>query len=567
MNRFDFKKKISEGIKIAVKSVYKEVSKDLIDEIELTVPNARKYGDFSTNFCLVVSKKLNQPSNKVAQSIKTSLDEIVRQGELKDYIRQIKIGGTGFLNFYISENLKATWLEDIYKEKYFNQVKTVRKEKRISIEFVSANPTGPLTIAHARQAVVGDCLANLYEFCGYKVTREYYINDEGRQVELLGKSVKARCRQLLNMKSNFPAEGYKGKYVIDIARKLLGSLSKEKIRKDIYSVEVYSTKAIKIIMDKIKYDLENLGVSFNKWPKQSQITKSKKMEQLLKQLQAQGYLYRKNQALWFKTTLLGDTKDRTLIKKNGQYTYFAPDIVYHDNKLTHNNRVINVWGPDHHGYIPRIKAAVEAMGYNPNSITILIVQLTTVYKKGKPLSMSKRKGEFISLEDILKLVGKDVTRFFLLMRKLDSHLDFDLELAKKTSINNPVFYLQYAHARICSIMEKATHRFDGNNLHNKLNSLNSIELTNLDAQIEKEIISKLLRFPDEILICLESLEPYRLVSYLQELVSDFHKYYADKRVLLEDEKLTLSRLYLCECVRKTLKQGLELLGIQAPERM
>lgn len=567
MDRINFKQKICDGIREAVRNVYKELDKDLVRGIELFVPNNRKYGELSSNFCLSVSKKLNRSPKKVAQDIKTELNKVLEYHKLKNYIKQIKVEGGGFLNFYLTDNLKFMWLQNIYNRRYFDSIRKMGRGKKVSIEFVSANPTGPLTIAHARQAVVGDCISKGYEFCGYNVTREYYINDEGRQIDLLGKSVKARCRQLLGLKSHLPLNGYQGQYVINIAKKLLHRLCRKKIKKDIYKEDIYSNGAIRIICKRIKKDLKNLGVKFDKWCKQSSITKSGKIDKLFKELESRGYLYTKNKAVWFKSSAFGDTKDRALIKKNGEYTYFAPDIVYHHDKLSHNHRIINVWGPDHHGYIPRIKAAVKAMGYDVKLVTVLIVQLTTIYSKGKPISMSKRKGEFISLDDILKIVGKDVTRFFLLMRKVDSHLDFDLELAKQSSINNPVYYVQYAHARICSIFKKAIRRFGSNKLDNKLSKITLNDLINLNTDLEKDIISKLIILPDEILICIKNLEPYRIVNYLQELASDFHKYYAKEKVLLKEEKLTLARLYLCECVRRILKQGLDLLGIEAPERM
>jgi len=567
MDRLNLESEICDAIKEVTFSLFKEKGKNLVKKLELTVNPTPRYGDLSTNFCLIASKKLKQSPFKIAQKIKKALDEIIKQDKLKSCVHDIKVEGTGFLNFYLSKELKLLWLENIYKEKYFNNVRKIGKGKKVSVEFVSANPTGPITVAHARQAVVGDSISNIYKFCGYNVTREYYINDEGKQIELLGKSVQTRCMEILNLDSKLPEDGYKGEYITDIAKKLMSSLSIEKIIKNKYEEKVYSDKAVQLIINIIKRDLKNLGVQFDKWRKQSDITKDKAIKKLFKKLENKGFIYRKDKAVWFKSSMFGDSKDRTLIKKNGEYTYFAPDIIYHNEKLTENEKVIDVWGPDHHGYIPRIKAAVEAMGWNPELVTILIVQLTTIYSKGKPLSMSKRKGEFISLHDVLKSVGKDVTRFFLLMRRLASHLDFDLELAKQTSLSNPVYYIQYAYARICSIMRKAVERFCSDRLYKKLDSVNFQDLDNLNTDIEKEIIDRLIRIPDEILICFRSLESYRLVNYLQELVACFHKYYSSKRILLKDEKLTISRIYLCECIRKTISQGLNLLGINAPESM
>jgi len=567
MNKIDFKNNLSDCIKRAVVSRYKGISNNLLDNIELVVPNIAKYGDLSTNFCLAVSKELKQSANEVSLNIKLSLDEILKSCQLDDCIDEIKIEGAGFLNFYLSSDIKSMWLEGIYNGKYFNDVNKIGKRQKISIEFVSANPTGPITIAHARQAVVGDSISNIFEFCGYKITREYYINDEGRQILLLGESVKARCKELLGEKVEIPDGGYKGTYIIDIARKMLNSLSSNKIKADKYIQEVYSKGAVEIIIDKIKCDLENIGVMFNKWCRQSNITSGKKIKQLFKKLEHKQYIYGKDGASWFKSSLFNDEKDRVLVKKDGEYTYFAPDIAYHYEKLSRSDRVINIWGPDHHGYIPRMKAVVEALGYNQDALNVLIVQLTTVYSKGKPISMSKREGEFATLEDIFKAVGKDVTRFFLLMRKLDSHLNFDLELAKEASMNNPVFYIQYAHARICNIIKNAKDEFKCKDFKPKFKKITTKQLKMLNTDIEKELINKLIILPDEILIFLRSLEPYRIATYLQELASIFHRYYSEQRVLSSDKELTLSRLYLCQCTGIILKQGLNLLGVKAPRSM
>lgn len=565
MDRIKFKAKVCGYIKEAFRESYNK--KDITQEVELNVPNLSKYGAYSTNFCLRVSSQVGETPRKVAEKVRNSLEEIIKSKSINQYLKEIKVEGPGFLNFYLTEEIKLLWLKKIYEQSYFQGLKDRGKGRKVSVEFVSANPTGPLTVAHARQAVVGDSLCNILEFCGYEVIREYYINDEGRQIELLGESVKTRCLELLNLESDIPCHGYKGDYILDIAKGFMEKNSKQKVKDDSYDIDVYAIYAVENILSKIKEDLQDLGVYFNKWPRQSEITSSDRIREIFEELEEKDYFYKKEGAVWFESTLFGDNKDRVVIKKDGEYTYFAPDIVYHNDKLKENDKNINIWGPDHHGYIPRLKAAVEALGYNPELLDVLLVQLTIVYKDGEPLSMSKREGEFISLKEILDAIGKDITRFFLLMRTLDSHLDFDLELAKKSSMDNPVYYVQYAHARICSIFKNAMEKFGSEELTQALNGLEIDDLKCLTVPEEKEIINHLLMLPDEILICINSLEPYRIVDYLKNLASKFHKFYAKERVLSEDKKITLRRLFLCKCIREILDKGLNLLGIEVPETM
>ncbi len=567
ISRLELEYQICGLIRTVALSMFKKLKNLETEDININVPHSSQYGDLSTNFCMKISNILKQPPRGAAEKIKKALEDEIDKSILRDYVEKIKVEGPGFLNFYLNSNVKNKWLKDIYKGTYLKGIDKIGQKQKVSVEFVSANPTGPLTIAHARQAVIGDCISNIHKVCGYKVKKEYYINNEGRQIELLGQSVEARCLQLLGEDSTIPDGGYKGDYLIDVAKEMMKSLSKDKIKNNKYTSQFYSNKAIPVILKKIKSDLSKLGVEFDKWPKQSEMTKGENLEKILKFLKEKKYLYKKDKALWFKSTKFKDSKDRVLVKKNGEYTYFAPDIVYHKQKLEDNHKLIDIWGPDHHGYVSRVKAAIKAMGYDPDLLKVLIVQLTTVFNKGKPLSMSKREGEFVSLEDVFKVLGKDATRFFLLMRKSDSHLDFDLEIAKKHSANNPVYYIQYAHARICSINRKAAGRLGKSKLTGKFKKISFENLKKLDTPFEIELINQLLKLPDDILISLKNLEPYRLIIYLQELASSFHKYYSHKRVLLKNEDLMLSRLYLCECVRKTLIKGLNLLGIESPETM
>ncbi|MFC1621112.1 arginine--tRNA ligase [Candidatus Omnitrophota bacterium] len=515
------------------------------DIVYLEYPKEKKFGDFSANIAMRLTKELKKPPLQIAADILKEMDWS------KDDIDEVKIEKPGFINFYLSHSSVAEELKDILNQRDKFGCSAVGKGKKAQIEFVSANPTGPLTVAHGRQAAIGDSLARIMENCGYKVTREYYLNDEGVQMDILGCSVKARFLENIGEGSGFPENGYKGDYIYEIAKEM-----ESKVKKDAPESS-FADHAYKHIMTTIKKDLDDFGVHFDVWYSQRKLAESGKIKNALTVLKDKGFLYEKDGATWFASTRFNDDKDRVVIKNDGSYTYFAPDIAYHKEKFEKGyEKVINIWGPDHHGYVNRMKAACQALGFNKDSLSILISQLVTLYRDKKPMKMSTREGEFITLRQVIDEVGKDAGRFFFMMRRTDSHLDFDLELAKSRSMDNPVYYIQYAHARISSIGKFSEGaKPDMKNLHL------------LDKPEESDLIKNLMRYPKIIQTAANNLEPYILLSYLQELASLFHSYYNSCRVVTDDNNLTGARLALIKAVKTVLFSGLGLLGVNAPEKM
>jgi len=426
---------------------------------------------------------------------------------------------------------------------------------------VSANPTGPLTVAHGRQAAIGDTLVNILQAVGFDAKREYYVNDEGNQINILGRSIKARAQQILGQDIPLFEDAYQGEYI-----RLMAQVFMEQGRiKTLEDLEKQPEAAFRqfgvaYLMDLITKDLEDFGVHFDTWSYQSRIANGTAIEKLLADFRAKEFVYDSEGAWWFKSTLWGDDKDRVVRKSDGQYTYLTPDIVYHQDKFARGfERIVNILGPDHHGYIPRIKAAAAALGHSVDDLDILIVQLATIYRDGKEVSMSTRRGEFISLREVMDEVGRDAARFFFLMRQASAHLEFDLELAKKQSAENPVYYIQYAHARIHSIIRKA---------HDELQWQPKIQdLKNLAQPEEMDLMRKIGLYPDILIACANTLEPFGLVRYLQEVASTFHKFYDSCRVLDENKEISVERLALIDAARVVLGNGLKLLGVSAPQKM
>ncbi|MDP2911892.1 MAG: arginine--tRNA ligase [Candidatus Omnitrophota bacterium] len=537
-------------IKNAVKKAFPEIPDNVIGEsLSLEIPKEKKFGDFSANIAMRLSKELRKPPFEIAGSI-------IKNIEKSSCIQDVKVEKPGFINFYISNKAVVAALEDIIKEGAEFGASGIGKDKKVQIEFVSANPTGPLTVAHGRQAAIGDSLARILKFCGYDVVKEYYVNDEGVQIQALGKSVKARLMEALGEKSEFPENGYKGKYIYDIAKTLSDSVSRQDRRlteSDDFFMEHASGEILKTIIK----DLDDFGVHFDVWYSQKALAKSGKVEKAVDDLKKKEFLYEQDGATWFKSTGLGDDKDRVIIKSDGSYTYLTPDIAYHKEKFEKGyDRIINIWGPDHHGYINRIKAACQAMGYDKEKLSILIAQLVTLYRDGKPVKMSTREGEFITLREVMDEVGRDAARFFFIMRRVESHLDFDLALAKAQTLDNPVYYIQYAHARISSIIEFSK---DVNpNLEN---------LILLDKEQELDIVKALMHYPKIVEAAASNLEPSILLTYLQDLAGLFHSYYNAYRIVTDDKPLTEARITLIQAVKKVIASGLGLLGVTALEKM
>lgn len=522
---------------------------------QLEIPKAREHGDLFTNVALRLSSLTAQRPMDTALKITSILQEKLNVSPVKSAIKTIEAKPPGFINFWLSEEVFYRTLEVIAGHKDRFGRGDTGESKKVLIEYVSANPTGPLTIAHARQAAFGDSLANVMEFCGYRVKREYYINDEGVQMATLSDSTLARYLELLKKEYSFPENGYKGAYVYDIAKAIIRKY-KDRFVKDSRRRKKFFLKfSCDWIMETIKKDLKDFSVYFNSWYSQARLARSGKIEKALKLLRKKNYIYDNEGASWLKSSAFGDEKDRVVIKSDGAYTYLAPDIAYHRDKFRRGfDKLIDIWGPDHHGYIPRIKAAVQALGFDKEALSVIIIQLATLFREGKPVSMSTRQGEFITLRELMDEVGKDAGRFLLLMRKAEAHLDFDLELAKKQSSQNPVYYVQYAHARICSILEKR-------------NPPGTPQLEALKEKEEMDLIKLLWQFPHIIKLCGLGLEPHGLVVYLQELAGAFHYFYDKHRVITDDETLTDARLCLVNCSRIVLSTGLTLLGVSAPKKM
>jgi len=538
-----------ELIALVSRSLAKQGSFDEYKEsISLDLPTDKRFGDFSTNIALKLSKLLKKSPQIIAAELIDLIQKEIKNSELKDLITQVKVEGVGFINFYLKENYFYEQLREIIiKGKEALRV-DLGHGKKVLIEFVSANPTGSLSIAHARQAAAGDCLANILDFIGFKVSREYYLNDEGNQINILGKSVELRLKELKGEKIEFPENYYQGDYIRDIA--------KEAQKKKIKDADL-GDFAAKVILKIIKQELIDFGVKFDCWYSQKELAKSGKVEKAFEQLKQKGFLFEQDKALWFKSTEFGDDKDRVIVKSDGSQTYLAPDMAYHQDKFKRGfNWLINLWGPDHHGYINRVKASIEAFGHKKDDLTVVIVQLATIFRNGQPIQMSTRRGQYITLREVLDEVGKDASRFFFLMRRTSSHLDFDLEIAKKQSSENPVYYVQYAHARICSILRSSSVKIKDN-----------LDLSVLKEKEELSLIKKLLEFEAALNICLVTCDPYMLTVYLQELSESFHKFYDLHRVLGQLNVLTSARLALIKATKIILATGLELLGITQPESM
>jgi len=545
---------LEERILGAVKRILNRefsIPKDFLLNLSLEIPKDKKFGDLSTNIALRLSRDLKESPREIASEICSHLK---KEPFFKEDILDLRIEEPAFINFFLKKEYFYKVLKIILKEKSDFGRQNLGETKKVLIEFVSANPTGPLSVAHGRQAAVGDALANILEFLRFKVKREYYLNDAGVQMDFLGKSISARYKELLGQESEFPSGGYRGEYIYDIARKIISSQKNFKV----LDSEFFKDFGIKYILDVIKKDLKDFGVKFDNFYSEKALRKTKKIEDVIRSLERKNLLYEKEGALWFRSSQFGDDKDRVIIKSNKELTYLLPDITYHRDKFKRGyDWLIDLWGPDHHGYIPRLKASLIALGYKEENISIKIIQLATIYREGKPIAMSTRKGEIITLREILESVGYDSARFFFLMRRLDSHLDFDLELAKKRSFENPIYYIQYAHARICSILDNA--RIPFRKIYNSNLSL-------LSSSQELEILRLVSQFSYTVRICYQLLDPYSLTSYLLNLASSFHRFYESCRVLGQGE-LTLSRLALVYGIKIVLENGLNLLGIKAREKM
>ncbi|MCK5450737.1 MAG: arginine--tRNA ligase [Candidatus Omnitrophica bacterium] len=558
----DISKKIEDRLRSSCKEYFDSNLPDISFpenmDVTIQVTKDASHGDLYSNIAMRLASVAKCAPQKLGEDIVSVFKNAMKGTIVADYIKDVELKG-GFINFKLAVKYyhRVLFLINSQKDSFGRAEKD--SNKHVNLEFVSANPTGPLTIAHGRQAAIGDALSRILRFSGVKVTNEYYLNNTGRQIDLLGKSVKIRYQNLFGKNESMPEDGYQGGYVTDIAegiKKIRGdSLLDEK------TYDFFREYAVNYIMKLIEDDLLDFGVKFDVWTPQTEIERENKVEAVLNALDEAGYIYENEGAKWFASTKFGDDKDRVVVKSDGAYTYLAPDIAYHLDKYKRGyTHLVDFLGPDHHGYIKRMKAAIQALGKDKSSLDILIVQLVTLLRGGETVSMSTRRGEFVSLRELIEELGKDVTRFFFLSRRLDSHLDFDIELAKRESSDNPVFYIQYAHARICSIKK-----------YSRKNRIKLMfvrkDVKKLSSKEEMRLIRKLSEFPFAVKASAEALEPNRLIAYLNDLARCFHSFYTECRVISDDPVLSKTRLFLVECTRIVLSNGLGLLNITLPERM
>ena len=524
-------------------------------EIVVEKPKDEKMGDFSTNIAMTLARSERKNPKMIAESVVRYL----KNGDLS----QVEIAGPGFINLKMSHEFFLQRLKNVVKQgDDFGQT-DVGQGTKVLIEFVSANPTGPLHVGHGRGAAVGDALARILKKSGYDLSTEYYINDVGNQMNFLGRSTWLRYRELLGEAIEFPDDHYRGEYIKDIANEIVKQKGNEFLNKPEEECLPFFRKFAKDnILKGIQKDLTEFRVNFDNWFSEQSLYDGSSVEKAIEWLKGKGHIYEKDGAVWLKSSAFNDDKDRVLVKKTGEKTYFCSDIAYHQNKINRGfKKIINLMGADHHGYVPRMEAVLQAMGYDNKIFKILLIQFVSLLRAGEKISMSTRAGEFETLRDVVSEVGVDVARYYFLMRSSDTHLDFDLELAKKETSENPVFYIQYAHARICSIFRTAGEKGV------VWNRSNEVDLSLLVEGEEFGIIRAVLAFPEIVEKSARALEVHRISHYLLDMVSRFHGYYSRHRVISDDKALTLARLSLLDAIRITIRNGFELMGISSPEKM
>ncbi|UCE05582.1 MAG: arginine--tRNA ligase [bacterium] len=523
--------------------------------IALERPKIEAHGDWATNVAMQLASIARKNPRQIAQEIQQKLSFE------SDLIEKVEIAGPGFINFYLGWGFYRQALQGIIDKGQEVGNSDWGKGGKVQIEFVSANPTGPLNVVSARAAAIGDIMANLYNAVGFNVDREYYINDAGKQVRLLGASVSSRYMALFEKQEDFPEDGYHGDYVKDLAEQIAEENGDQFVLVPLEErQQQLSQIALEKMIDLQKRNMEDYRVHFLTWFHESSLREKNEHLDVLMELEKKDYTYEKDGAIWFRSEQFGDEKDRVLMTSEGEPTYFLVDIAYHRNKFQRGyEKLYDIWGPDHHGHIPRMKAAMKALGYPEDSFHVEIVQQVNLLRGGQIVKMSKRAGEIIEMQEVIDEVGVDAARFFFVNRKCSSHLDFDIDLAKKQSDENPVYYVQYAHARVFNIIKFAEEQ--------GLTIDDSVDLDLLDKDEEKQLIRKLLQYPEVISKAAQFWEPHRLTNYLQELAATFHHFYHIHRVVTDDVPLSKARLFLCRGTQIVFANGLKILGITAPERM
>ncbi|MDQ1362918.1 MAG: arginyl-tRNA synthetase [Pseudomonadota bacterium] len=562
---------------------------DVTAEIQVTRTKDASHGDFACNIAMMLAKPAGKNPRVLAQSLMDAMPA-------SPHVSKVEIAGPGFINFYLNANSALSVIDTINQQGERFGLSNMGAGKRVQVEFVSANPTGPLHVGHGRGAAYGATVADLLAAVGFKVHREYYVNDAGRQMDILATSVWLRYLELCDVQFTFPSNGYRGEYIVDISRSLLTSHGRklarnaDELMKDIPADEpaggdkeihidalidrckkllgaddylVVFDLGLNLILDDIRDDLAGFGVTYDEWYSERSLAKRGMTQQAIARLQKAGYLYEKDGAQWFRSTDFGDEKDRVVVRENGQTTYFASDIAYHMDKMERGfDRVVDIWGADHHGYIPRVKAALTALGDDASKLDVLLVQFAVLYRNGAKVQMSTRSGSFVTLRELREEVGNDAARFFYVMRKCEQHMDFDLDLAKSQSNDNPMYYIQYAHARICSVMRQLGEKQLSHDA-----AQGSANLDKLTESHEAGLITRLGKYPEIVEKAALGEDPHLLCHYLRDLANDLHTYYNAHQFITDDAALRNARLNLILATRQVLKNGLKLLGVSAPESM
>ncbi|WP_027965168.1 arginine--tRNA ligase [Halalkalibacillus halophilus] len=534
----------------------KLAEKEQLPEIVLETPKDKNHGDYATNIAMQLARIAKKAPREIAQDVVDHFDQAQAS------VKQIEIAGPGFINFFMNTSYLTSVVENILEQPDQFGETNVGDGKRVQIEFVSANPTGTLHLGHARGAAYGDTLANVLTKAGFEVEREYYINDAGNQIDNLAKSIEARYFEILDHPKEMPEDGYRGEDIIQLAESLKGAYGDRLLDKtEVERLEIFRKYGLEHLLVGIRKDLESFRVPFDSWFSESTLYDDKLIESTVDRLKDRGYIYEADGATWFKSTEFGDDKDRVLIKQDGTYTYLTPDIAYHQNKIDRGfNELINIWGADHHGYVKRMKAAIQALGNPEEVLDIKITQMVNLFKDGEKVKMSKRTGEAVSMVELIDEVGLDATRYFFSMRSNDSHLDFDMDLAKSQSNENPVYYVQYAHARICSMLRQAEEKDVDVNKRGEFHLLTS--------EKEVELLKRLGDYPQVIAEAADKKMPHRIPQYVFDLAADLHSFYnAEKVIDSNNEAVTLARVGLMQATRVVLKDALRIIGVDAPERM
>lgn len=531
-------------------------SKEEMPDVVLETPKDKAHGDYATNMAMQLARIAKKAPRQIAEDIVEHLNTE------KASVKEVEIAGPGFINFFIDQSSLTEVVDTVLNQGHEYGKTNAGDGKRVQIEFVSANPTGTLHLGHARGAAFGDALANVMEKAGFDIEREYYINDAGNQIDNLARSINARYYQALGQDMDMPEDGYHGKDIIELAKNLVDQRGDSFTKKEEDErLSEFRQYGLKHLLDRIEQDLKEYRVPFDSWFSETSLYDENLVAEAVEKLREKGYVYEADGATWFKSTEFGDDKDRVLVKQDGSYTYLTPDIAYHLNKIERGfDELINIWGADHHGYVARMHAAIQALGYPKEVLDIKIAQMVNLFENGEKVKMSKRTGKAVTMKELIEEVGLDATRYFFIMRSNDAHLDFDMDLAKSQSNENPVYYVQYAHARICSMLRQAEEKGVDVNA--------DADTSLLQAEKEVTLLKRLGDYPQVVAEAAEKRMPHRVPQYVFDLASDLHSFYnAEKVIDLDNLELTQARIALMKAVRVVIQDALKLIGVEAPEKM